>query len=145
MSWWSQDWTPSPLLTLRKLIDIINSKIIRCTRDIIPSSHIKMDFDMELAHFWKENVIQQVYETLVTIAFSKYAKCVFIYKLQMLRIFWAWKWPKSTCNVLTRVWASLVILCMIYQLPNQSPNRKRPNRKPLAFEVSKHDIRAQIL
>ena len=33
----------------------------------------------------------------------------------------------------------------IYQLPTSNFLSPSPNGKPLAFEVSKHDIRAQIL
>ncbi len=33
----------------------------------------------------------------------------------------------------------------IYQLPTSNFLSPSPNLKPLAFEVSKHDIRAQIL
>ena len=63
---------------------------------------------------------------------------IYTHRLQNVPYYWAWEWPNPICNLLTRAWASLVVLCRTHQM--QSPIS---NRKPLIFQVSKPDIKAQ--
>ena len=61
-------------------------------------------------------------------------------RLRNVPYYWAWEWPNPTSNLLTRAGASLVLLCMTHQ--NLSPSS---NCKPLTFQVSKPDIKAQYV